>query len=290
MERSDAARAIHAAVAIAASLSLRVDDTIVLFDSNKLTLRLLPDDVVARVAPAGQECLQLEVDVARQLGAAGCPVAALEPRVAPRVYERDGFRVTFWQHYESVVPPRSRPPVAYATALAQLHTGLRTLDVAVPHFTDRVAEAQHLVATREQTPALAEPDREMLDDVLRGRRRAIAGQGAEQPLHGEPHPGNLVGPDGRPRFVDFESVCRGPIEFDLAHVPSAVSAAYTGANSQLVDECRLLVLAMVAAWRYDTDDRLPDGPRKGKQLLRALRAGPPWPNLDGLTDEAGDEP
>jgi hypothetical protein len=46
--------------------------------------------------------------------------------------------------------------------------------------------------------------------------------------------------------------------------------------------CRLLVLAMVAAWRSDLDDQLPNGKRAGQELLGALRAGPPWPALDAV--------
>ena len=127
---------------IAVVLDLRVEDVIVLHDSNKLTLRLLPCDVVARVADAGQEALQFEVDVARSLAATGCPVASLEPRVALRVDECDGFVVSLWRYYEPAAPRREISSVDYAAALARLHAGLRTLDVATPHFTDRVAEAQ----------------------------------------------------------------------------------------------------------------------------------------------------
>ncbi len=51
MKASDVPRAVAAGVSTAAALDLRVDDAVVLHDSNKLTLRLLPCDVLARVAP-----------------------------------------------------------------------------------------------------------------------------------------------------------------------------------------------------------------------------------------------
>jgi hypothetical protein len=63
-------------------------------------------------------------------------------------------------------------------------------------------------------------------------------------------------------------------------VPQAVGDRYPDADRGLLAECRLLVLAMVAAWRWDADDQLPDGRRAGQALLRALRVGPPWPTLD----------
>ena len=44
-----------AAKSIASSLDLTADDAIVLHNSNKLTLRLLPGDVLARVARAAHQ-------------------------------------------------------------------------------------------------------------------------------------------------------------------------------------------------------------------------------------------
>jgi len=52
----------------ASSLDLRVDDAIVLHDSNKLTLHLLPCDVLARIAPVAHQVAQFEVELAQQLG------------------------------------------------------------------------------------------------------------------------------------------------------------------------------------------------------------------------------
>src|SRR3954464_14080808 len=99
MQASEVPRAVAAAMSTASSLGLAVDDAIVLQNSNKLTLRLLPCDVLARVAPAAHEVAQFEVELAQRLAEAGCPVAALEPRVEPRVHQRDGFVVKLWGHY-----------------------------------------------------------------------------------------------------------------------------------------------------------------------------------------------
>ena len=93
------------------------------------------------------------------------PVAALEPRVEPGVYERDGFVVTLWTYYEPQ-SPREVSPSDYANALERLHAGMRTLDVVTPHFTDRVTEAQQLVASRDLTPALVDADRDLLSTTL----------------------------------------------------------------------------------------------------------------------------
>ena len=152
MEPPDVARAIDAAISIAVALDLPADDATVLQNSNKLALRLLPCDVFARVAPVGHEHAPFEVELAQRLAETESPVAALEPRVEPRGYQRDGFEVTLWTYYEPATPEIS--PAAYADALERLHAGMRKLQVPTPHFTDRVAEAQRIVSSREHSPAL----------------------------------------------------------------------------------------------------------------------------------------
>jgi hypothetical protein len=282
MEASEFPRAIAAATSTASALDLTVDDAIVLHDSNKLALRVLPCDVLARVAPVAHQVAQFEVDLAQRLSETGSPVAALEPRVEPRVYEHDGFVVTLWTYYEPLLPPEVSS-ADYADALERLHAGMRKLDVTTPHFTDRVAEAQQLVASRDLTPALAEADRELLSHTLQSLRRASSDRGAEeQLLHGEPHPGNVLRTKNGPLFIDLETCCRGPVEFDLAHVPQQVSERYPNADQVLLRECRQLVLAMVAAWRCDPGDRFPNGQRVARKLLNALREGPPYPALDAV--------
>ena len=104
LQASEVPRAVAAAMSIASSLGLTVDDAIVLQDSNKLALRLLPCDVLARVAPVEHQVAQFEIELARRLAGSGSPVAALEPQVEPRVYERDGFAVTLWTYYEPASP------------------------------------------------------------------------------------------------------------------------------------------------------------------------------------------
>jgi len=284
MQGSQASRAVGAATKIATALGLRVDDALVLHNSNKLAVRLAPCDALARVAPLADQNLQFEIKLALRLADAGSPVASLDPRVAPRVYERDGFAVTLWTYYEPLPPPADLA-ARYAGALARLHAGMRQLGVASPHFTDRVAEAQQLVERRDLTPDLAADDRALLADALRGFVRAIGDRGApEQLLHGEPHPGNLLVTASGPRFIDFETCCRGPVEFDLAHAPEDVCAYYPGADAALLGDCRGLVLAMVAAWRWDALDQFPGRESARRYLLHALRAGPPWPTLDVLTE------
>jgi hypothetical protein len=282
MDQSEVSRAVAAATSIAEGLGLPADDASVLQNSNKLALRLLPCDVFARVGYAGHELAQFEVGLALRLAEAGSPVAALEPRARPRGYERDGFEVTLWTYYEPVTPQVSA--AGYANALEHLHAGMRMIDVPAPHFTDRVADPPGHVAS---TPALGDADRDLLSSRLRDLRRAVTERGApEQLLHGEPHQGNVLSTKLGPLFIDLETCCRGPVEFDLAHVPAAVSEHYRSVDQALLRDCRGLVLAVVAKHRCDPGDQFPDGQRALRDLLGALRSGPPWPPLDIVMRES----
>ena len=270
-----------ACISTASAVDLRVDDAVVLHDSNRLAVRLLPCDVLARVAhPAHHAGSEFEVEVARRLAETGSPVAQPEPRAEPRVYVRDRFAVTLWTYYEPV-PPQAIAPPEYADALRRLHAGMRQIDVTAPHFTDRVAEAEWLVGNPVHTPELADADRDLLSNTLRRLGRAIGERGAdEQLVHGEPHPGNVLRTKKGLLFVDLETCCHGPVEFDIAHAPEEVSEHYPTPDRDLLRECRILMLAMIATWRWDRHDCLPNGRQLGTEWISQIREPPDIWGLD----------
>jgi Ser/Thr protein kinase RdoA (MazF antagonist) len=197
---------------------------------------------------------------------------------------RGGFAVTLWTCYEIEGEPRAGGDLLsgdgasdlvasdYASALISMHAAMRRVEMVTPAWTDRVADAQALVGSPDCTPALPDGDRLFLTGSLRALRRRIGNHGApEQILHGEPHRGNVLRTKHGLLFVDLETCCRGPVEFDLAYVPDAVAALYPGADPELLRACRALMLAMVAAWRWDRDDRFPDGATYRAPLLLELR-------------------
>jgi hypothetical protein len=84
LQASEVPRAVAAAVSIASALDLTVDDAVVLHNSNRLAVRLLPCDVLARIAPLANQVARFEVELAQRLAETESPVAALEPRAEPR--------------------------------------------------------------------------------------------------------------------------------------------------------------------------------------------------------------
>jgi hypothetical protein len=288
VDKGRAERAVAAVESAAVALELPTHNVNIIHNSTKLALHLLPCNVFARVAPIGQAAqLALEIELAQQLAVTGAPAVALDPRVEPQVYQLDGFAVTWWTYYDTKSQGRL-PPAGYADALVRLHAAMRSIDVVTPHFLDRVDEAEHLVANQDRTPALDTAGRDLLLDTFKSVRRALDRSGAtEQLLHGEPHPGNILNTSVGPLFIDLETGCRGPVEFDVAHVPRDVSEHYPDLNQDLLNECRRLVLAMVAAWRWDTNDEFPNGLHHGRAILDLLRHGPPWPTIGELSPSEG---
>ena len=107
---------------------------------------------------------------------------------------------------------------------------------------------------------------------MRSLRRAVVDRGAdEQLLHGEPHAGNLLRTTGGLLFIDLETCCYGPVEFDIAHAPDEVGDHYALADPLLLRDCRILMLAMIAAWRADRDDDFPNGLAQRDALLSMIR-------------------
>jgi hypothetical protein len=294
MRPTEARRAVDAAMSVASALDLVVDDAVVLNDSNRLVVRLLPCNVVARVAPVAYRDIgvdsqwtdyrsraEIEIEVVRRLAATDCPVAPLDPRVEPCVYVHDDFAVGLWTYFEPVSSDVA--PCDYAHALERMHAAMRQIDVNAPHFIERVADTQHWVATPDVTPELTDADRGFLADTLEGLKRSIVERGAaEQVLHGEPHQWNVLNTTRGPLFVDLENCVRGPVEFDLAWVPAEVSELYPDVDRALLSECRGLVLAIIAAHFWRPDSEHPNSRNGRAEFLDGVRAGPPWPAIDAL--------
>jgi hypothetical protein len=75
MEASEIRRAVEAGRATASALGLQVDDVVVIHNSDRIALRLIPCDVLARVAPSAHQAgSEFEVEVARRLAETGGPV------------------------------------------------------------------------------------------------------------------------------------------------------------------------------------------------------------------------
>ena len=99
--------------------------------------------------------------------------------------------------------------------------------------------------------ALTEQDRKLLSallDRLWQRLQQESAAAVDRVIHGSPHPYNVLLVDREPLFIDFETACIGPIEWDLAHMSEGAVAYYPGVNADLLELCRNVVRLKTAAW------------------------------------------
>jgi aminoglycoside phosphotransferase (APT) family kinase protein len=274
-------RGVDAARATVAALGLDVEDAVVVHNSDRIAVRLLPCDVLARVAPTQWRVgMEYEAEVARRLTETRSPIGELDPRVELGVYMRDGFSITLWTYYESVVRDRQPAneqvdltPTDYVDALVRVHAGLRQIDLDAPHITLRISGWTNQVDDPESTPDLGDGDRELISGTLKRAAAAVASWGAsEQLLHGEPHPGNVLNTRKGPLFIDLGTCQRGPIEYDLAYVPDEVAALYPGADQGLVQQFRILMWAGISTMRWGRNDQYPERDYWRTEALNRLRA------------------
>jgi len=257
MESSPIQRAVAVARSVAGELGFPVNDAVVLHNSDRIAVRLTPCDLLVRIAPAAEaENLQFEAEVAHRLAATDSPIGALAPGAEPRVYVRDAFAFTFWTYY---APVGEIAPAAYADALLRLHAGLRQIELAAPPITVRIASWAAEVDNVAVTPDLPAPDRTLLRNTFAHVRTMLSRwNSAEQLLHGEPHPANLLSTSQGPLFIDLQTCQRGPVEYDIAFLPEAAAIHYAGAHQALVHQFRILMWAGFTTMRWRSADQFPN--------------------------------
>jgi thiamine kinase-like enzyme len=105
------------------------------------------------------------------------------------------------------------------------------------------------VASREADVARLQAAAERLGPFLE------APGGDVQPVHGDAHPGNLVATHDGLVWIDFEEVCRGPVEWDLATMLDADAvAAHHRPDPEVLARCTSLRTLQVVLCLIALDD------------------------------------
>lgn len=260
-------RARDAAAAAARELGLTVTEPVLLHDLFSVVVHLAPAPVVARiptVLPPGTSTHDLatrqqhELDVTGWLHEQAVPVIAPSP-LAPRgPLQHDGFSLTLWQY---VPEDHDTEPdhAANAAHTPALHRALRDYPGDLPFLS--AADPRSMtdgLARLEHHPDLIAPD-----DLERAHRewqllKPLVSSRATfektfptaelQPVHGDCPPANIFAGTHGPLYSDFELVCLGPIEWDLAGLPDELEQAYDhSAHTQGMRELDRDVLAFVNA-------------------------------------------
>lgn len=146
-----------------------------------------------------------------------------------------------------MIPVRCHPPTS-AAMLGQLHEALASYPGDLPTLVGPLTDVSTAL-TISSDATLHRAAAELVPLALSWPRR---------PLHGDAHTGNvLMAPNG-PLWTDFEDVCVGPVEWDLASmtITDEALAAYPGTIDRArLSDCRdlrrLQILASLLVGDYD---------------------------------------
>ncbi|MDG4667057.1 phosphotransferase [Mycobacterium sp. 236(2023)] len=241
--------AVRAAVDAARELGLHVDRGTVLHDVFSVVVHLEPAPVVARipvvltasVAPERQAARQQrELDVVAWLDEQGVPVVPPSPLVPRSPVRRDDFPMTFWELADVAEDhqPYRGVDMSYS---AQLHAALTEYPGELPFLApfndglpDMMAELGSVDVLSSDEIDRARREFERLQSVLSGPEVfAVAFPAASvQPVQGDGPSHNVIRTRSGIRFSDFEDICVGPVEWDVAMLgPDAVREYERAANN-----------------------------------------------------------
>ena len=269
-------RAIAAAVDVARAQALEAGGARILQDWNDTIVHLAPTPLVARVRTtwiegSDRSTFEREVAVAMHVAARDGPVVPPSRAVPPGPYAVDGLVVTLWEYVEQT--PGDVAPQELGHALRGLHAALEDYPGQLPPLTERLERAQAVIDDPGAVWTLPEESRRFLSRTFRDLRdRARDFALAERVLHGGAHGGNLLSTRRGLLWIDLDTVCRGPLEWDLAHLPHALVADFPEADVDALALYRLLVSADVAIWCWHTYGRAPEVDAAAMFHLDRLRA------------------
>ena len=224
------AEAVAASVAVAERLGLPSEDPVIVAEGYSVRVRLDPAPVLTRVVTLGRllrgeprPWMQREVEVSRYLSARGA--AVVPPWDTPGPHQGGGLDVTLWKWLEPEAG--SVPPRVFGPMLKDLHDALADYDADLPAL---VGPLTDIAAALEAS-----------DDRVLHEAAAVLVPLAPfwpcRPLHGDAHTGNMLMTLAGPKWMDFEDVCVGPVEWDLSS--RTLSDNYVNAYPGHIDRDRL---------------------------------------------------
>ena len=266
-------------VEVARDLGLEALTPRILKNSNNTIVHLAPAPVVAKVGTShfrgvALETLERELAVARHLAGKDVPIVRPTRDVPAGPYEAQGSIVTLWQFYEAQSAD-SLGATELATRLRAVHEALRDITEPLPPFLVELEDAARLLSDLERRSVLPDADLRLLQDVhVSLRTHLISETLSSRPLHGSPHEGNWLATGSGPLLLDFETACRGPLEWDLSALGDDVASMFPGADRDLLAILRRMRSLCVAVKCWIEPDRAPEVFEAAHVHLRLLRGEP----------------
>ena len=260
---------------VGTAFRIQATEPLLLQETNNTVVWLRPSPVVAKVATRIDSKLdvRLEHAIASELAALGADIAIPVPDLEPVEHPPTGFVVTLWERLERAEAQVSDRSLSHS--LATLHAALARTRTKLPSFREELMRARVVLDDDTFMAALAPADRTFLRAVYDAGLAELDGVDLDrQRLHGEAHDGNRILTAQGVRWIDLESCCVGPLEWDLAFQSAEVTAMFSDVDGDLLRRLRRLNSARVATWCWGTA-RFPEMRRHGEFHLHALRTERP---------------
>ena len=249
------ASTIAEALEVLATNGVEADAWTVLSSSNRLVLELRPCGLIAKVVQ-----VERYEELAREVAVAKHVVACKGPAAAPAASSHGPYRgsrlaVSVW-HPVAVLGELSEPD-AWGAYL-ELRRCLDSFAGDLPDFRQAIAGARGLVEESELR-GLGDGDAAFLRGIFDSNLSALSAfPRSHRVLHGDPHAANVVLTAEGPRWLEFESACAGPLEWDLSALQSCAPNVPhdSGLLRVLVSLRRACVVAWCSAKRNPTGPEL----------------------------------
>lgn len=212
---------------MATELGLSVADAVPVGTGSNVIVHLRPNPIVARVMsgtvvlhPDPREWLKREIDVGVFLTERRAAVVAPTPLIDPGPYLSGDLWMSLWEYVEVRQAPLEAREIG--RALRSLHDALAEYRGPLPPRSAVLEEIDWLLdalADEEDAPDLS-AERDRLAEVI------LEAPPDPQPLHGDTSLSALLATSDGPRWNDFEDVCVGSVEWDVAGLVSDAGAAH----------------------------------------------------------------
>lgn len=268
---------LRVAAAIAAKAGLGAVRPEVLHLGSHTTVRLTPWPIVARIASRAslhdfEHEARRELTIADHLARRKAPSVRPAREIAPGPYLEQNCAVTLWEFVEGRPPATEADDCMAAASLREFHSALADVSIGLPSFVSKVESCEMILVDPAQAPNLEASDRRFLRvlyDRLRSDLNGIGG--AWQPLHGDAHRANAIVTKAGAIWMDLESVCVGPIEWDIGFLPTATWQEFRAIDATLIDLLADVRSLCVTTWCWAELDRSPATKEAAIHHLTKLR-------------------
>jgi thiamine kinase-like enzyme len=216
---------------------------------NGLIFRARENQGVAR------DRMEREIELCRFLSEHDAPVTRPSHQPEPGPYEMEDWLLSYWNKEDEIHEnSENRNILKIGEALSNCHQAMVNYPGSLPDFREKLKSCFNLLQIELVHGPLPVQDFEFLHRtyvLLEGRLNGIRYR--EQPLHGDCHLGNVIKTPRGYLWTDFETACRGPLEWDLAFLPEGIIPVAVDAELQYL--LKNFCSWCTAVWSWAAYDR-----------------------------------